>query len=281
LRGTWYSATAVSNSATTLIPTLLQYQRERQQLEKYVTPVKYGVGAALFLFLNFRITGSPRFQAWRQDWVAQWRRRQNNNTTNITAWEQVGNQKGHRIKDPSTGIILRQTHGRTTRPPPSPHLPGGYLENKRERDVKAALSSMRLITDILVSVSVGTSGTLLLLQAHEDSMRHDFEEAPLVAGKSVVAEQMCGPFLALMTNKNVDEKRMVLLDNNNLNNNDNDDPNMITFSNFIANCRLRRDFETRIRTDEGLSSDDVPVSIPFPGLERHQTMMRPVTSQQR
>jgi hypothetical protein len=297
LRGTWYS----TNSANA--NTAIDYQRERQQLEKYVTPVKYGVGAALALFLNFRVTGSPRFQAWRERWMAQYRQQQKQGNyipPPPPTSAEVGSKRGGGRRH-----LNRNTT--TTRDPPPPYQPQpsgvGYLEAKREREMKNALGSMRLITDVLVSVSVGTSGTLLLLQAEQDTLRQDFEEAPLVAGKSVVAEQMCDPFLELATAAAAEQQQqqasasasasasqvathptdneqqqqqqqqplLRLSDSNDNVNDSKNDPNMVTFSKFIANCRRRRDSETRIRNEQkGLSmtsssssyDDDAVVAIP-------------------
>lgn len=225
LRGTWYDRDLKG-----------AYRHEQQQLEKYVTPFKYGLGAALFLFVNFRITGHPRFQFWRKDFVANWRGRQ-----------------------PSPQEPLRSSAAmrQKIKPTPTPpqHQPSlGYLEAKRDREIKEALNSMRLITDVLVSVSVGTSGVLFLLQAHQNSMRKDFEQAPLVPGRSVVAEQICAPFLELPAPSFSDNE---------------DDVNMATFSKFRENCQKRRDLERLIRQQKGLA-DDAQLTIPYPGVEGYE-----------
>ncbi len=222
LRGTWYATDTKDR---------LAYQRERQSLEKYVTPFKYGVGAAAFLFFNFRITGNPRFQAWRNEMVAAWRRKME--------------QRPLEGKMPINGKSQFQSK--------HIHLPMGYLEAKRERDVKAAFASMRLITDVLVSFSVGTSGTLFLLNAKQDTLRRDFEESPLVTGRSVVADQMCEPFRNLFH----DAKGMDM------------DPNTVTFSKFANNCNHRYNLEKQIRKTLCLS-DNIPVTLPYLGLESDQ-----------
>ncbi len=143
-----------------------------------------------------------------------------------------------------------------------PAPPMGYLESKREREVQAALLSMRMITDVLVSVSTGTSGALLLLQAHHDTMRKDFEQAPLVPGRSVVADQICPSFLHVVESykKNYPDVKRIDTD---------DDVNLISFAKFTENCRRRRDLESRIRTERKLPLD-TPVPIPLLALERYR-----------
>jgi hypothetical protein len=213
LRTTWYAAPP-------------QYQWERHQLEKYVTPLNYGAGAAIFLFLTFRVTGSPRFQVWRQNWISP--------------------------RPQNTSLLSSK------RLPLEP--PKGYLESKREREVQAALSSMRSITDLLVSVSAGTSGTLLLLQAHQHTMKQDFEQAPLVSGRSVVADEMCTPFLRIAELHKTDTAVNAI---------DNDHPYLRTFATFTENCRRRRQLENRIRTERKIA-EDTPVLIPYLALERYR-----------
>ena len=231
LRATWYADPR-------------QYRWERHQLEKYVTPLHYGAGSAIFLFATFRIAGNPRFQAWRKNLISERRRRSESQLSST---------------NPRTGIAKSEPGG--GRRPSHPAPPMGYLESKREREVQAALSSMRIITDVLVSVSTGTSGALLLLQAHHDTMRKDFEQAPLVSGRSVVADEICPPFLHIAESykkKNPDVKP-----------NDTDDVNLRSFAKFTENCSRRRDLESRIRTERKLPLD-TPVPIPLLALERYR-----------
>jgi len=220
-----------------------QYQWERRQLEKYVSPLNYGAGSALFLFLTFRVAGTPGFQAWRNRMITKWQ----------------GYKDTHLTFPPDR---LRSNLPKSQSPSKS-HPPMGYLELKRDRDVQAALSSMRIITDLLVSVSTGISGSLLLVQAHQGSMRKDFEQSPLISGRSVVAEEVCTPFLEI-----AETYKAHLVEPAN----DDDiqkDPNLRSFMKFAENCRRRRDMEARIRKEQGLNEDN-PVSVPFLTLERYR-----------
>lgn len=163
----------------------------------------------------------------------------------------------------STSGSLKQREGQIGGEKKTPQLspPKGYLESKRERDVQNALSSMRVITDTLVSVSAGVSGTLWLLHAHQDSIRKDFEQAPLVSGRSVVADEMCTPFLRLTA--------AYASDNSGVNGKGDENINMETFLKFGKNCRRRRDLEMKIRSERGVS-EDTPVSVPYLALERYR-----------
>jgi hypothetical protein len=218
------------------------YSREREELErKYGPPFRYGMAAAVFLFFNFRITGNPRFQSWRKG-----------------VWK--------RLKPAASVVAARPktTTMPSTKVPPTVEM--GYLEAKRKREMEQALKSMKLITDFLVSISVGFSGTLFLLEAKKKDIRKDYEEAPLVAGRSLVADQMCPGMLNLFESD--DSVRYILTANGETNREK--DPNLDTFQAFIENCRKRKDFEVRIRQEKGITHD-APVLIPYSGIPKYET----------
>jgi hypothetical protein len=230
---TWYNSatttTTTNGDTNNNMTAAVYYSRERQNLEKYITPFKYGLGATVFLFLNFRITGSQRFQRWSQEWT--------------------------RMRKTSRGSS-KTPSSPSSSPHQQPHQQQqlGYLESKRQREVQTALSSMKVITDLLISVSVGTSGALFILEAEKDTMRQDYEEAPLVAGRSVVADQVCSEMIAI-ANQYPKANNFY----------DDDDPTMKTFAKFVSNCRLRQDYEAKARIRQGKSKNE-PIIIPHPGL---------------
>ena len=112
LREAWYTGSSA-----------VFYTREREQFEKYIPPFQYGLAATVFLFLNFRVTGSTRFQQWRKG-----------------VWSRFRPKDLHK-QEPS--ISTQQT----------PTV--GYLETERR---KKAMRSMRLLTDTLISLAFGTTG---------------------------------------------------------------------------------------------------------------------------
>ena len=209
------------------------YSREEERLRKYIPPFQYGLAATVFLFLNFRVTGNPGFQKLRQN-----------------VWQRV-RPSSSSTTSPTTGI-----------PPPQQ----GYLETKRKTQVEEALKSMKFLTDFLISLSVGTSGTLFLLEAKKEDMRIDYEDGPLIPGRSILADDMCPGMLKLyQTDPSI---RQVLEDNERKKEQrkwEQSDHNLVTFSTFIHNCTKREDYESKIRKEQGKSEND-PISIPHTGL---------------
>ena len=120
---------------------------------------------------------------------------------------------------------------------------------------------MKLLTDFFVSISVGVSGTLFLLEAKKKDMRCDYEEAPLVPGRSVVADQMCPNLLELC--HSIEVVKDVLEENES--DTENKDVNITSFARFIENCQKRADYEARIRKEKGISRFE-PVLVPYTGL---------------
>lgn len=222
IRSTWYGDEAVF------------YTREEERLRKYIPPFQYGLAATVFLFLNFRVTGNPGFQKWRQN-----------------VWQRI-RPSSSSTTSPTTGI-----------PPPQQQ---GYLETKRKTQVEEALKSMKFLTDFLISLSVGTSGTLFLLEAKKEDMRIDYEDGPLIPGRSILADDMCPGMLKLyQTDPSI---RQVLEDNERKKEQrkwEQSDHNLVTFSTFIHNCTKREDYESKIRKEQGKSEND-PISIPHTGL---------------
>jgi hypothetical protein len=245
---TWYNnatTTTTTNNGDTNnnMTAAVYYSRERQNLEKYITPFQYGLGATVFLFLNFRITGSQRFQRWSQEWMRM--RKANRGPPKTPSSSSSPHQQPHQQQHQQQQL--------------------GYLESKRQREVQAALSSMKVITDLLISVSVGTSGALFILEAEKDTMRQDFEEAPLVAGRSVVADQVCSEMIAIANQYPKANSVFLKRDDTTTTTDDDADPTMKTFAKFVSNCRLRQDYEAKARIRQGKAKNE-PIIIPHPGL---------------
>ena len=222
------------------------YTNERERLgPRYLPPFCYGASATLFLFLNFRILGHPSFQSWRKQ-VWQGVSLPKNRSSSIKS----SMPPKPKPTPPSSSLSSPPSH--------QPPMPMGYLERKRKSDIEKTLQSMKLLTDLLVSISVGISGTIFMLEGKRKYMRKDFEEAPLVPGRSVVGEQMCPLFLkAVSLEQETSNEAQEMKEN---------DPNMATILTFVGNCRRRAELEKKIRQDRGLK-DDVPVTVPFSGFE--------------
>jgi hypothetical protein len=225
LHSTWYG------------PEALQYRFERETLSRYVQPFYWGMGASVFLFVNFRVTGSTRFLKLRQEWWNNQRRRP------------------QQPQQPATTPTKLPSNTNTN---PEKEWTS-HLEKQRNEKQQNALRSIKALTDILVSLSVGTSSIFILLDAEKETMRQDFEQAPLTMGKSLVADTMCHE-LVETSHQLFGSSRPPLVD---------DDANFTTFTQLVANCQLRQQEETKLRKELGIPmTSEEPVSIPYPGLKQ-------------
>jgi hypothetical protein len=221
------------------------YSREEERLNKYIPPFRYGLVASVFLFVNFRVTGNPRFQDWRKG-----------------IWKRIRPTTPPKKAPPTPSTPLK--------PPPT----GGYLETKRRTDVEKALKSMKLLTDFLISLTVGTSGTLFLLEANcGKDIRPDYESAPLVAGRSLVAEEMCPGMLELHRSDSAVRRALDghakddSVEGQRKSESRSSDPNLATFATFVKNCQKRADHEARLRHERhGVRSGNNRVLIPHTGV---------------
>ena len=236
LRGAWYTGNDT-----------VFYSRERERLRKYIPPFQYGLAASVFLFVTFRVTGNPGFQKWRKG-----------------VWQQYFRPAVSFAKQAPPPPKQQQ------QPPPAK---AGYLETKRKSDVEKVLKSMKVLTDFFISLTVGTSGMLFLLEAKcGEDLRKDYEEAPLVAGRSLVADKMCPGMMELYGS---DPRVRRVLAGNEEDERDRKwqergmgDANLATFSRFLANCQKRADHEWRLRKErKGVGSENDPVLIPYTGVQ--------------
>jgi hypothetical protein len=214
-------------------PNAAVYAREKEAFQRYVNPFFVGVGTAAFLFLNFRATGSRRFQQMRQEWSRK------------RGVGEIKNMQSHNQEAPSNGVSLRQ------QPHPQQEWMS-HLERKQLEREAQARSSTRLLTDFLVSLSVGTSGTLFLLDAEKETFRKDFEDAPLVCGRSLVSDTTCPKMLEVVEKFPLEPKLYA------------ENPNLESFHKFAINCQLREDYEKELRLKLGKTSDE-KMEIPYPG----------------
>ena len=202
----------------------LHYRFERETLSRYVQPFYWGTAATVLLFINFRVTGSTRFLKVRNEWLSQ--RRQ-----------------------PTTPVKPASN----TKSKSEPKEWTSHLEKQRNEKEENAMRSIKALTDILVSLSVGTSSILLLLDGEKETMRQDFEQAPLTMGRSLVAESICHEMMET-------SKQFISMPPS-------DDANFVTFTQLVANCQRRQQEESKIRNEKGIMNSEEPVSISFPGLK--------------
>ncbi|GKY94149.1 hypothetical protein MPSEU_000381000 [Mayamaea pseudoterrestris] len=136
------------------------YRGEATMIMEHVTPFYWGLATASFLFITFRVTGSKRFQLYRD---AMFQRKPSTTTTRNGA---------DPAKQQWKSLIERQT----------------------EEKAELANDLTRLPFDFFVSILGGCSTILLL--SKPDKMGNDFVNAPLMPGKSLIYKTICPPLQA-------------------------------------------------------------------------------------
>jgi hypothetical protein len=112
--------------------------------------------------------------------------------------------------------------------------------------------ALRMPTDFLVSLMCGCSSVVFL--SNPARLKKDFAESPLIPGKSIVYECMCGD-METAFNQHVDPRV--------LSEGAGDDDTIVTFQTLVHNCRIRSDY-IRARAADGSNRPDV---VPYPGLD--------------
>ena len=131
------------------------YRREAAIVMEHVTPLYWGLAAGSFLFVTFRISGSKRFQMYRDAYL-------------------------YGKAMPTTPVN-----------DPTKQQWKSLLERQTEEKAELANELTRLPFDIFISIMGGCSSVLLL--SKPDKLERDFVAVPLVPGKSLIAKTMCPP----------------------------------------------------------------------------------------
>eukprot|EP00536_Pseudo-nitzschia_multiseries_P000898 jgi/Psemu1/2074/gm1.2074_g len=214
------------------------YRREEQALNKYLVPFRCGLAAFAVTFTGFRLAGNPGFRSWRSR-VFQRRRSSPPKPPN------------HRATPKGYNHTHNHTHNHN---------------HKQER----ARNSLSVVTDVLVSGSVGVSGALLLLQVScGTTARDDLERAPLVAGRSLVADSLCPGLLELSRSDPgvgavMDKQHHESGDGGD---GDDGDSTLKTFATVIGNCQRRTEHEAWLRRERqpGTVLPSGAIAIPHTG----------------
>eukprot|EP00934_Nitzschia_sp_Nitz4_P005751 Nitzschia sp. Nitz4//scaffold185_size43419//13011//13772//NITZ4_007298-RA/size43419-processed-gene-0.79-mRNA-1//-1//CDS//3329539700//5741//frame0 len=189
-----------------------QYQTERQQLEKYITPLRYGVYGTLFMFLGFRFTSMR--------------------SSSMAAAKAMQKKASSSAASSSAAAT---TASKATPPPPPPTL--SYLEQKQMKLREQHSVYWNILMDFLLSLSVGVSGGLLMFSQHIQDVRSDVEMAPLVAGRSVVADHVCPLFeIEQDVNGGIASAATEVAS-----------PDATTFARFVQNCQRRQQLESQLQ----------------------------------
>ncbi|KAL3827054.1 hypothetical protein ACHAXA_007561 [Cyclostephanos tholiformis] len=128
----------------------------------------------------------------------------------------------------------------------------------------------RLSLDAFTSLCVGAYASLYFID--KDKLMRKFAEIPLVEGRSLLSEELCGDFareFKKFDRRIWDENHPYLTSGgmpDNASNKDDKNEFRNAIQGFVANCRRRDIYEREIRIERGCLSDDVHVSIPPPGV---------------
>jgi hypothetical protein len=200
------------------------YRSEKKVISKHIEPIYWGAVASLAFFVTFRLSGSPLYTRFRESFM----KKASTSPSNTTGSSYVQTRKPEQWKS--------------------------YLDMQAEKTRMAQKDLYELPADILISITCGCSVILLLTQPKQ--IKHDFIEAPLIHGKSVVTDIFC-PAMISAYQKNVDPR---LLTQENLQTDD----TINMFLSFVKNCRTRSEYVAYQKRTGNLKQPDV---IPYPGLD--------------
>lgn len=126
---------------------------------------------------------------------------------------------------------------------------------------------VRLALDTFVSLSIGSWASLYFID--KDKMMKQFTELPLIEGRSLLSEELCGPFTREFQkfDSQVWDKNHPSLTGGNHTTDVGDSDFRNTIQGFVANCRRRAIFEEELRKERGLRGSDIVV-VPSSGVPR-------------
>ena len=213
------------------------YKEEQAAIKRVAKPFFYGGITSIVIFANFRLMANPSFQR-------------------MLGRRHVRTLPKNKAKTkPSEQHQSRERNVREQREEFKSSL---TLErDKRKELVRKEIDLLSgLPLDFFLSTIVGMSVTSFLFtgRANMDRNRDAFETAPLLPGKSLVAQYMCNDML------NVHNRVTTPLWKEAEN-----DVILCSFRKFVRNCQLRDKEEQRIRKDLHLNEND-EVMIPLPGI---------------
>ena len=129
------------------------------------------------------------------------------------------------------------------------------------------IRGIRLGLDLFVSLSIGAWSSILFFD--REKMLKEAADIPLIQGRSLISEELCGDFLQEFQKFNRDT-----WDPNHpaLSGGEGNEVNTSTgftsmVEGFVANCKRRSIYEDELRGEQGLREDE-PVLIPSPGVPR-------------
>ena len=124
---------------------------------------------------------------------------------------------------------------------------------------------VRLLLDSFVSLSIGAYASMFFTDTNK--MMQKFSTIPLVEGRSLLSEQLCGDFTQEFRNydRQIWNSRHPSLTGGDVSRSEDIEGFRDLIQGFVANCQRREIYEKEIRAEQGLNAED-PVIIPSPGV---------------
>ena len=134
-------------------------------------------------------------------------------------------------------------------------LPPLALSSDAEAKSRVLGKLLSIPVDIFLSVMIGCSATVFLTDP--DRLRDDLSALPLVRGRSLVSDDLCGDFVREFRKHPEELWRHGKIRET--------EPNIVAIHEFVLNCGRRRAWEKKRREERGMAPSD-PVIVPEPGV---------------
>jgi hypothetical protein len=201
-------------------PNARDYLYERDIIKRNYSCVMWGVWATCICFASFRLGANPRFQQYRSRLFSEWTTSGTGSTPSRTPKTTTTHTLSKEYKSPSD------------------------IQHEQLRDRLSQASSVPL--DLFLSLLIGTSAATFL--ADFGQITNDFQNLPLVYGRSVVSDVLCQDMMGAYDQIRDDNVQT--------------DDRLRVMRTFVMNCRKRSEMEAFLRQQAHLPND-TPVSIPF------------------
>jgi hypothetical protein len=226
-------------------------QVERSIIREHVEVFEHGAVMSVVVFVALRLTGHPKFRPFTEKYVLPffrlWPTKKNKAPVPTT------NNKMEIAPVASKANPKRQP--RYAQRQSSRERPKSYLEVKRDQHLERINEAADAPYDLFVSTLVGISATIFFLRPAQ--LRLDFEEAPLMPGRSYWCEHMCDDFVRIY--QSTDPVVFQLMPG--------EDANLESFQKFAVHCILRSAYIQQQRASGMAKPEVLPTSGPWDKVE--------------
>jgi hypothetical protein len=225
-------------------------QMERTIIREHVEVFEHGALMSIVVFGALRLTGHPKFQPFAEKYVIPLFR----------LWPTMKSKTpvptNTKIEAaPSANKAIPKKQPRYAQHHSSRERPKSYLEVKRDQHLERVNEAADAPYDLFVSTLVGISATIFFFRPAQ--LRLDFEEAPLMPGRSYWCEHMCDDFVRIY--QSTDPKVFQLLPG--------EDANLESFQKFALHCILRSAYIQKRRATGEAKPEVLPTSGPWDRVE--------------